>query len=57
MDSKRFSNRRQDHRLVAPPPPRRERKEAPGTAAPAVGEEGELEVERAAEPEVEGMEE
>ena len=39
----------------SPPPPRRERKEeVPAAAAPAVKEEGELEVEGAAEPGVEG---
>ena len=41
----------------SPSPPRRERRGAPGVAAPAVEEEGELEAEEVAEPGVEGMEE
>ena len=40
-----------------PSPPRRERVAAPGVAAPAVKEEGELEVEEVAEQGGEGMEE
>ena len=40
-----------------PPPRREQRRETPGVTAPGVEEEGESEAERAAEPEVDGMEE